>query len=156
VDLKSFSDATYKRSCKARLQPVLDTIAAMKSLGVWVEVTTLVIPGENDSDEELRQIAEFLAGIDRMIPWHISRFHPDFEFTSQKATPLETLNRAREIGEQAGLCHIYVGNVMEGADTRCHQCGKIVIERRYMGLQNLQLKDGHCPHCDTLIPGVWS
>ena len=92
----------------------------MKSLGVWVEVTTLVIPGENDSDDELRHIAEFLAGVDPMIPWHISRFHPDYEFTDHKATPLETLNRAKEIGQQAGMNYVYLGNVLEGANTFCY------------------------------------
>lgn len=156
VDLKSFSDASYKKNCKASLQPVLDTISAMKTLGVWLEVTTLVIPGENDSDDELRQIAEFLAGVDRMIPWHISRFHPDYEFTDHKATPLETLRRAREIGQQAGLYYIYLGNVLDGADTFCYQCHKPVIERRYMELSNQQLQDGRCPHCGAEIDGIWS
>jgi len=156
VDLKSFRDASYKKNCKARLQPVLDTIFAMKSLGIWVEVTTLIIPGENDSDNELREIAEYLAGVDRMIPWHISRFHPDYEFTAHQATPLAALHRARELGRQAGLHYIYAGNVMEDANTYCSQCGKPVIERRYMGLQSLLLQDGRCPYCRTEIAGVWS
>lgn len=156
VDLKSFSDVSYKKNCKARLQPVLDTISAMKSLGIWVEVTTLVIPGENDSDNELRQIAGFLSGVDRMIPWHISRFHPDYEFTDHQATPLATLHRAKEIGQQAGLHYIYMGNVTEGANTYCPQCRRPVIERRYMGLQHFQLQDGHCPNCQAQIAGVWS
>lgn len=156
VDLKSFSDDFYKKNCKARLQPVLDTISAMKSLGVWVEVTTLVIPGENDSDDGLRHIAEFLAGVDRMIPWHVSRFHPDYEFTDHKATPLETLHKAKEIGLQAGMNHIYLGNVMEGANTFCYSCHRQIIERRYMGLDNSQLKDDRCPYCGAAIAGVWS
>ncbi len=156
VDLKSFSDDSYRKNCKARLQPVLDTIAAMKALGVWVEVTTLVIPDENDSDDELRKIAEFLAGVDRMIPWHISRFHPDYEFAQHKATPLETLHKAKEIGQQAGLNFIYLGNVMEGSNTVCYQCHNQIIERRYMGLDSTQLTEGHCPHCGAVIAGVWS
>ncbi len=156
VDLKSFSDDSYRKNCKARLQPVLDTIAAMKSLGVWVEVTTLVIPGENDSDGELRHIAEFLAGVDPMIPWHISRFHPDYEFTDHKATPLETMHKAKEIGQQSGLNHIYLGNVTEGSNTFCYQCHNQIIERRYMGLDQFRLKDGRCPQCGAAIPGVWS
>jgi len=156
VDLKSFSDDSYRKNCQARLQPVLDTIAAMKSLGVWVEVTTLAIPGENDSDGELRHIAEFLAGVDPMIPWHISRFHPDYEFTDHKATPLETMHKAKEIGQQSGLNHIYLGNVTEGSNTLCHQCHNQIIERRYMGLDHFRLKDGRCPHCGAAIPGVWS
>lgn len=156
VDLKSFSDDSYRKNCKARLKPVLDTITAMKALGVWVEVTTLVIPDENDSDDELRNIAEFLAGIDRMIPWHISRFHPDYEFTEHKATPLETLHKAKEIGQQAGLNFIYLGNVMEGSNTVCYQCRNQIIERRYMGLNSIALAEGHCPHCGAVIAGVWS
>jgi pyruvate formate lyase activating enzyme len=156
VDLKSFSDNSYKKNCKARLEPVLETISTMKSLGIWVEVTTLVIPGENDSDDELKHIAEFLAKVDHMIPWHVSRFHPDYEFTDHKATPLETLHKAKEIGQQAGLSYIYLGNVLEGVNTFCHQCRKLIIERHYMGMNRSQLKDGRCPHCGAIIAGVWS
>ena len=156
VDLKSFRDDFYRKNCQARLQPVLDTISAMKSLGVWLEVTTLVIPGENDSDEELRHIAEFLAGVDPMIPWHVSAFHPDYEFTDHKATPLETLRKAKELGQQAGMNHIYLGNVMEGGNTFCHSCRKEIIKRHYMGLDDSRLKDGRCPYCGTAIAGVWS
>ncbi len=156
VDLKSFRDDFYRKNCKARLQPVLDTISAMKSLGVWLEVTTLVIPGENDADDELRHIAEFLAGVDRMIPWHVSAFHPDYEFSDHQATPLETLRRAKEIGQQAGLNYIYLGNVMEGGNTFCHSCHRQIIKRQYMGLEDSQLKDGRCPYCGTAIAGVWS
>jgi pyruvate formate lyase activating enzyme len=155
VDLKSFSDDFYRKNCKARLQPVLDSISAMKSLDVWIEVTTLVIPGENDSNDELRHIAEFLAGVDCMIPWHISRFHPDYEFADHKVTPLETMHRAKMIGEQAGLNYIYLGNIMEGANTFCHKCQRQVIERRYMGVNDNLLKDGHCPHCGAEIAGIW-
>lgn len=155
VDLKGFNPDYYKKNCKARLQPVLDTIASMKLLGLWVEVTTLIIPGENDSSDELKQIAEFLAGVDRMIPWHISRFHPDFEFTDYKATPLETLHRAKEIGSEAGLHHIYLGNIAEGANTFCYQCGKQIVGRHYMELAGLLLKDGRCPYCQAVIPGIW-
>ncbi len=156
VDLKSFRDDFYGKTCKARLQPVLDTISAMKSLGVWLEVTTLVIPGENDSDDELRHIAEFLAGVDPMIPWHVSGFHPDYEFTDHKATPLDTLRKAKEIGQQAGLNYIYLGNVMEGGNTFCHSCHRQIITRHYMGLDVNQLRDGHCPHCGVSSAGVWS
>lgn len=111
VDLKSFRDDFYQKLCRARLQPVLDTIAAMNRLGIWLEVTTLVVPGENDSDEELGQIAEFLARIDHNIPWHISQFHPDYEFDHSTVTPLGTLRRALEIGRRAGLHYVYLGNV---------------------------------------------
>ena len=155
VDLKSFSDDSYRKTCQARLQPVLDTLTAMKEMGVWLEVTTLVIPGENDSESELRQIAEFLARIDTGIPWHISRFHPDYTFQDHASTPVETLLRAREIGREAGLRYLYLGNVAEGLDTNCPQCGERVIERRYMGLAEGRLKSGHCPVCGSGITGVW-
>jgi pyruvate formate lyase activating enzyme len=156
VDLKSFSDDYYIKNCKAHLQPVLDTISAMKERGIWLEVTTLVVPGENDSDEELSQIAEFLAGVDKDIPWHISRFHPDYRFLDHPATPLETLRRAREIGHGKGLRYIYLGNVPEGANTYCYRCQKLVAERKYMGIKTCRLKNGHCPFCDTEIKGIWS
>ncbi|MCE5264077.1 MAG: AmmeMemoRadiSam system radical SAM enzyme [Deltaproteobacteria bacterium] len=157
VDLKGFSDASYRRTCKARLQPVLDTLVAMKELGIWLEVTTLVIPGENDSEEELRVIAEYLAGIDVRIPWHLSRFHPDYEFQDHVPTPMETLLKAREIGKEAGLKYIYLGNVVEeGTDTTCERCHERIIERRYMGLKDCRLKGGRCPSCGSGIEGVWS
>jgi pyruvate formate lyase activating enzyme len=156
VDLKSFSDDSYRRTCKARLQPVLSTIAAMKELGVWVEVTTLIVPGENDSEAELRQIAEFLARIDAGIPWHVSRFHPDYQFQDRSATPVETLLAAREIGRGAGLDHIYLGNVTEGSDTACPRCRERVIDRRYMGLKEFRLADGRCPYCGAAVEGIWS
>jgi pyruvate formate lyase activating enzyme len=156
VDLKSFSDASYKKNCKARLQPVLDTIAYMKELDIRLEVTTLVVPGENDSDEELGKIAEFLALIDRDIPWHISRFHPDYQFLHHSATPIETLRRAKEIGLEKGLHYIYLGNVFEGSNTYCHRCHELLVERRYMGTERINLKDGRCPSCNLEISGTWS
>jgi pyruvate formate lyase activating enzyme len=156
VDLKGFRDDAYKKNCGARLQPVLDTIAAMKALGIWLEVTTLVVPGENDSDAELAEIAGFLARIDRSIPWHISRFHPDYEFHDHPATPIETLKRAREIGREKGLQYIYLGNVLEGTNTYCPKCWELVVERRYMGLNKLRLDGDRCPSCGAEINGVWS
>lgn len=156
VDLKSFNNEMYKKACRARLHPVLDTIKAMKELGVWIEVTTLIIPGENDSDKELKELAGFLSGVDVNIPWHISRFHPDYKFTDHAATPLETLKKAREIGRESGLRYIYLGNVAEGGNTYCYQCGTLVVERRYMGLNRINLKEGRCPNCGVSIEGVWS
>jgi len=156
VDLKSFRDDSYKKTCKARLQPVLDTIAAMRELGIWLEVTTLVVPGENDSDEELGQIAEFLAQIDNNIPWHISQFHPDYEFRDHMTTPIETLKKAMEIGQRAGLRYIYLGNVLEGTNTCCYRCHELIVARRYMGFNRNNLENGRCPSCGAIIKGVWS
>jgi pyruvate formate lyase activating enzyme len=155
VDLKSFNEEYYKRVCKARLQPVLDSITYMKQIGIWVEVTTLVVPGENDSVEDLTQIARFIAGLDRDIPWHISRFRPDYEFGDRDATPIETLRRAREIGRSEGLHHVYLGNVTEGSDTSCPECGETVVKRAYMGVENSRTRDGACPSCGARIGGVW-
>ncbi len=111
VDLKSFRDEYYRRICKGRLQPVLSTIARMKALGIWVEVTTLVVTGENDSEEELHDIAGFIAGISTGIPWHISRFFPQYEYSDRSPTPLSTLRRAEEIGREHNLKHVHLGNV---------------------------------------------
>jgi len=155
VDLKSFRNDYYSRNCKGHLQPVLDTLSAMKELGIWLEVTTLVIPGENDSDEELGQIAAFLAGIDKDIPWHVSRFHPDYRFLDHTATPVATLRRAKEIGHSQGLRYIYLGNVPEGANTYCYHCQTLVIERKSRGMA-INLKGRHCPACGTDITGIWS
>lgn len=156
VDLKSFRDNAYRRNCRARLQPVLNTIAAMKEMGIWVEVTTLIVPGENDSDMELNQIAGFLAGIDINIPWHISRFHPEYQFQDYQPTPIRTLSRAREIGLAKGLHYVYLGNVQKGSNTYCQHCGELVVERKYMGVDKLYLKDGQCLHCGLTVSGVWS
>lgn len=156
VDLKSFSDAYYKRTCRARLEPVLNSIAYMKELGIWVEVTTLVVPGENDSDEELNQIAEFIAVLDRNIPWHISRFHPTYQFPDHAATPTETLERAREIGRKNGLRFVYLGNVTEGSDTYCPECNELLVKRSLFGVTRKRMADGACPRCGTTISGVWN
>lgn len=111
IDLKSFSKSFYRDICKASLQPVLDTIKRMKSMGIWIEITTLLIPGINDSKKELEQIAGFIAGIDKAIPWHISRFHPDYRFRDTAYTPIESMEAAMQIGKKAGLMHVYLGNI---------------------------------------------
>jgi pyruvate formate lyase activating enzyme len=156
VDLKAFSDDTYKRVCGARLQPVLDTIQRMWEKGIWVEVTTLVVPGQNDSDEELTLIADFLAGISPDIPWHISRFHPDYKMTDIPPTPTRTLHRAAGIGKAAGLRFVYVGNVWGDVyeHTYCPRCGEIIMYRVGYQVRD-RLKAGSCPACGTPIPGVW-
>jgi pyruvate formate lyase activating enzyme len=112
IDLKSFRDDFYKKVCGARLRPVLDTIKTMHEKKIWIEITTLLVPGLNDSKQELDDIAGFIAEIDRNIPWHITRFHPDYQFTDLQPTPLETLQAAEAIGKNHGLHHIHLGNVM--------------------------------------------
>ncbi len=156
VDLKSFRDETYKKVCKGRLQPVLDSIALMRTLGVWVEVTTLVVPGMNDGEDELRDIARFLAGVDRDMPWHLSRFHPDYEFTDRGATPVSLLQRAEGWGREAGLRYVYIGNVAAGEDiTACPQCGAEIIRRRGFFVESDRIAGGRCPDCGTRIAGVF-
>ena len=155
VDLKSFRGEYYRKYCKGRLDPVLESIAYMRELGIWVEVTTLVIPGENDSDDELNDIAEFIAQVDRDIPWHISRFHPDYEFTDHNATPIETLRRAKAIGSERGLRHVYLGNIVSDSDTYCHSCGNSLIERAYFSGTATGLKNGRCASCGITVAGIW-
>lgn len=156
VDLKYFQDESYRKICSGRLQPVLDSIKLMRELGIWVEVTTLVIPGSNDSPEELKRIAEFLASMDKFMPWHISRFLPNYKFTNLEATPEATLKMAEEIGHQAGLKYVYVGNVYGwGNDTFCHKCNKLLIKREGFSIIENNLKGAKCSFCQADIPGFF-
>jgi pyruvate formate lyase activating enzyme len=157
VDLKFFTDAAYKKICAGSLKPVLDSIRLMKEAGIWVEVTTLVIPGENDSEEELSGIARFIAGVDKNIPWHISRFHPDYKFTAYGPTPEATLKKALDLGLQAGLNFIYIGNVSGwGNDTYCPACKKRLIKREYFDIREYNMKIDRCIYCQEPLPGRFS
>ena len=155
VDLKSFDKKFYKKICKGRLQPVLNSIKHMHNIGIWVEITTLVVPGANDSDRELSDIANFIVGVDPNIPWHISRFHPDFKFTDTAPTPIETLEKAASIGYKAGLHYIYLGNVVGDKNTVCPKCHKVLISRRGYSIGPPEIKHGMCVFCSTPVPGVW-
>jgi len=155
VDLKYFKDESYRKVCGGRLKPVLETIEQMKKLDIWVEVTTLVIPGGNDSDEELKGIAGFIAAIDMSMPWHISRFFPQYRYDKVKPTPLATMEKAKEIGEKAGLKYIYLGNVGESSVTVCPSCGEKLISRDVYSLSYNKIKDGNCPVCGKEIQGIW-
>jgi pyruvate formate lyase activating enzyme len=155
IDLKSYNDDYYRKLCKGRLEPVLKSIELMKKLGIWVEVTTLVVPGQNDSEEEFKKIAEFLNGIDPSIPWHISRFYPQYQMEGLESTPIKTMNRAYEIGKEAGLRYVYLGNVMgKGTNTYCHQCSQLLIERVGYTIPKYKVKEGKCPECQTPVAGV--
>jgi pyruvate formate lyase activating enzyme len=156
VDLKAFKDRTYKHFTGAGLQPVLDSLILMKKLGIWVEVTTLVIPGINDDFGELKEIAQFIAkelGVD--TPWHLSRFFPHYKMSNIPLTSSQTLDKAKEIGQQAGLRYVYLGNVGGESNTVCHQCGKILIRRRGYWIPEKLLIKGKCPDCGTVVSGVW-
>jgi pyruvate formate lyase activating enzyme len=156
IDLKGDSEF-YKKICHARLDPVKETIVLMKELGVWLEITTLVIPGHNDSDEVLEDIAGFIASVDTSIPWHVSRFSPAYRLTESPPTPVETLERATEIGRRAGIKYIYEGNVpgMGGESTYCPVCGEMLIERVGFRVIKNSMKDGNCFKCGTAQPGLW-
>lgn len=157
VDLKAFRDETYRKVCGARLQPVLDSLKSMKELGVWVEVTTLVVPGMNDSEGELSDIARFIAtelGVE--TPWHVSRFHPDYRMSDRGATPVETLRHAYDLGREAGLRYVYVGN-LPGAhleDTHCPHCGATAIARWGFAVTERHVEDGNCARCGGAIDGI--
>jgi pyruvate formate lyase activating enzyme len=156
IDLKAFTEKFYKEICGGRLEPVLETIKLAKELGIWVEVTTLVIPTLNDSEKELKQIAEFIKDVDCDIPWHISQFYPTYQLTNQPRTPVETLHMAREIGISSGLHYVFEGNVpgRGNENTYCFQCGELLIERwGYSIIKNI-IQDGRCPSCRSPIAGV--
>jgi pyruvate formate lyase activating enzyme len=160
VDLKGFNDRAY-RSLGAVLGNVLDTIEQLKSRGFWVEVVTLLVPGFNDSEEELRALTGWLAGVDPLTPWHVSAFHADYRMSGTRDTRIDGLLRAAEIGTAAGLRYVYAGNlpgrVNTWEDTRCHGCGRTVIRRQGFRVLADELgPEGVCPGCGTRIPGVWN
>jgi pyruvate formate lyase activating enzyme len=156
IDLKG-SDDFYRKICSARLEPVKETIRLMKELGVWVEVTTLIIPDLNDSEEDLRDIAGFIKSVDPYIPWHVSQFYPTYQLMDKPRTPVKTLQKAREIGFEAGLKYVYEGNVPGegGENTYCHNCRELLIRRLGFSIVKNNIKDGQCLKCGTAIKGVW-
>lgn len=157
VDLKAFTDDYYKKLCGARLEPVLDSIAYIaKQTKIWIEITTLLLPGQNDSEEELKKLAGWLvteAGPD--VPWHISRFYPQYKYTDSEPTPLESLQRAEAIGRAAGLHYVYLGNVpgTDGENTYCYKCHTKLIGRIGYRITANRIKDSKCPNCGTEIAG---
>lgn len=157
VDLKAFRDEFYRQQCGARLQPVLDTLRLMKRMGIWVEVTTLVIPGLNDDRGELRELAGFIAqelGVD--TPWHVSRFHPMYKMLDRGSTPVQTLEMAWAIGKEVGLRYVYIGNVLGAREenTFCWNCGKLIIGRFGFSVRERHVRDGKCEYCGAAIDGV--
>jgi pyruvate formate lyase activating enzyme len=156
IDLKG-SDKFYREICGAKLAPVKETIGLMKELGVWVEVTTLIIPDHNDSEEDLNDIARFIHSVDPEIPWHISRFYPTYKLTDKPGTSIETIRKAKEIGYSAGLKYVYEGNVPgeDGENTYCPKCKKRLIKRFGYRIMDNMLQNGKCPQCSTLIEGIW-
>jgi pyruvate formate lyase activating enzyme len=154
IDLKSMSESFYKKICNAHLQPVLDSIKRYYSLGIWIEITTLLIPGYNDSSEEIKEIARFIADIDISIPWHITGFHPTYKLTDAPPTTIASLENAAKIGKEHGLQYVYIGNVGSGEDTICPSCKKTLISRTSYHVTNNSIKKMMCPFCNTPIAGV--
>lgn len=156
IDLKSFNNDYYQKVCGASLKPVLNSISKMFEKGIWIEITTLIVPNQNDSQEELKQIAEFIADIDKNIPWHISRFFPTYKMTNSTVTPISTIEKAYLVGKEAGLNYIYAGNVKKDkmSNTYCPQCQSLLIERTGYMVRNF-LEDDTCSQCQTQLRGIF-
>ncbi len=158
VDLKAFRDGFYKKQCGARLEPVKASLVHMKSLGIFVEVTTLLIPGLNDDPGQLKDLTAFLVdSLGPETPWHVSRFHPTYRLTDRPVTPIQSLTTARRIGQEAGLKYVYLGNVpgQDGEKTFCPTCKMLLIDRWGFRVERNVLDAGRCPQCQTVIEGVW-
>lgn len=157
IDIKAFTDDFYKKVCKARLQPVLDNVRLMHELGVWVEVTTLIIPGLNDSTRELRELARFVKNVSPAVPWHVTAFYPTYKMMDRERTPVTTLRKAREIGLEEGLRFVYEGNIPGegGENTFCPACGTTLISRFGFSIRQVNMTDGRCGKCGEQIEGVW-
>ena len=157
IDIKSFSDEFYKKICGARLQPVLDSVKYYHKKGVWVEITTLVIPQENDSLQELNSIAEFIASIDNDMPWHVTRFHPDYKMRDKNSTSGTILHKAYDIGKKAGLKYVYVGNVVgdDKENTFCPKCNKLLVKRYGFDVLENNITGNMCKFCKQVIAGVF-
>ena len=158
VDLKSFSHEYYKKVLKTSLDGVLENLEKFARSSIWVEVTTLVVPGVNDSKEELEQMAEFIAtkmGVG--VPWHLSAFHPDYKMVTTPPTPLQKLLEAKEIGKKAGLKYVYLGNVRYDGSTYCPKCASVLIKREVYRTEvlGMDLEKGCCSACGEMIEGVW-
>ncbi len=155
VDIKGFTEKFYREVCGARLAPVLENVKRMKELGIWVEITTLVIPTLNDSKKGLKGIAQFIADVDPHIPWHVSAFHPDYKLVSLPSTPRKTIEKAVDIGYGAGLKYVYGGNIPGvGENTYCYKCKTPLITRYVFNVMENNVMDSKCPKCGAEIHGV--
>ena len=156
IDLKFFKESSYQRICSGRLKPVLDSIQLLKAAGVWVEVTTLIIPGENDAPDELRAMAKFIASVNKDIPWHLSCFHADYKFKDYAPTSEPALKLAYDLGVGQGLNYVYVGNFGAwGQDTLCAKCHKLLIKRQGFKILASNLAQNRCLFCQTVLPGIF-
>lgn len=158
IDLKTFSEREY-RKLGGKLEAVLETIESLYKRGIWIEIVTLVIPGYNDSKEELTQMAEFISSLSTDIPWHLTGFHPDYKMQDRSWTSSKTLINAVNIAEEVGLNYIYAGNrpgmVESYENTRCSKCKKTVVNRKNFRITGYHLVNGRCKFCNNSIPGLW-
>ncbi|MCX6773465.1 MAG: AmmeMemoRadiSam system radical SAM enzyme [Candidatus Micrarchaeota archaeon] len=157
IDLKGFREDFYTRNCGTKLSNVLDTIRSVWKRDKHLEIVTLVIPGENDDDEQLKGMADFIAGISPDVPWHVTQFHPDYKMMDKPITPVETLVKARDIGKKAGLRYVYIGNTPteNGENTYCPHCNALVVGREFYSINYFDIKDGNCGKCGKAIYGMW-
>ena len=156
IDLKSWDDKYYKKILKGGLEEVKETLKLMVKNGIWIEVTTLLIEGDNDSDKDLEEMADFIANeLGRYVPWHLSAFHPDYKVLDKPPTSIQTLQKAYKIAKEAGLYYVYLGNVPVRADTYCPNCQTLLIDRSGYNVVTNNLIDGQCPKCKREIEGVW-
>lgn len=159
IDLKAFTESFYKEQCNGELKPVLATLETLRDIGIWFELVVLVIPTLNDSPEEIRQMTRWVVEhLGPNVPIHFTRFHPTYRMTNLPRTPVSTLERCRQIALESGVHYVYAGNVPmhPGENTTCHECRQEVIRRAGYRIIANRLKDGKCPDCGTVIPGVWS
>jgi len=158
IDLKSFSEKEYRR-LGGNLSAVLETIQSVYATGIWLELVTLLVPGYNDSDKEMAEIAEFIAGISPAIPWHVTAYHPDYKMQDRGRTPVDTLLRATRHGKEAGLQFVYSGNlpgqVKNTENTYCPHCQQLLVERKGFRVLSVHLKGESCPSCNVPVPGRW-
>lgn len=156
IDLKAFTEEFYRKICGAKLEPLLKSIRLYKELGIWIEITTLIIPDLNDSEKELRQIAKFVKGLGKETPWHVTAFYPTYKLMKKPPTPAETLQMARKIGLKEGLRYVYEGNIpgTEGGNTYCYKCEDLLIRRYGFNVLENKIKNSKCPECGTKIDGI--
>jgi len=158
IDLKSFNKDFYLKVCGGKLENVLDSIKDFYEAGIWTELTTLVIPGQNDSKAELNQVAKFIAGISTDIPWHISRFTPNYKMSDLAPTDLKSIKMAYDLGKKAGLKYVYCGNLFDDKtqSTYCPKCGELLVWRDWGEVEVKNLINGRCGKCGQQIPGIWT
>ena len=157
IDLKAFTNEFYMKICQGKLENVLETIKKAHELGIWIEITTLIIPGKNDSDDELEKIAEFILSVDKNIPWHVTAFHPDYKMLDVPSTSYASIFKAYDIGKKKGLKFVYVGNILDEkhSNTYCPNCDALLIRRNGYFITIENFDNGKCNKCGEKIPGVW-